>query len=146
MKGHEETRGRAGVSADLEMLEPKLREALSNFKSSVHAWSEAMANRPRTTQESVAGWNWWVATAWVLGCVLVVGSVSGGMYEHHRRQELARIAVFKEAEHQRQLAAKRAREEEDLMAKIDSDVSREVPSAMEPLASLMNENEEVQTR
>jgi hypothetical protein len=34
-----------------------------------------------------------------------------------------------------------AREEEDLLAKVDSDVSREVPVAMEPLARLMDEGE-----
>jgi hypothetical protein len=32
-------------------------------------------------------------------------------------------------------------EEEDLLAKVDSDVSREVPSAMEPLAQMMAEDE-----
>jgi len=42
------------------------------------------------------------------------------------------------AEQQRLAAQERARqEEEDLLAKVDSDVSREVPSAMEPLAQLM---------
>jgi hypothetical protein len=49
-----------------------------------------------------------------------------------------RIAVARAAEQQRQAAQERARqEEEDLLAKVDSDVSREVPSAMEPLAQLM---------
>jgi hypothetical protein len=146
MNENGEIRTPAESAADLEMLDPKVREALSNFKASVHAWSEAMSSRPRTIHESVARWNWRLATAWALGCVLVFGSISGGVYDHHRRQELARIAAAKEAEQQRQLAAERTREEEDLMAKIDSDVSREVPSAMEPLASLMNEDEEAQTR
>ena len=31
--------------------------------------------------------------------------------------------------------------DEDLLASVDNDVSREVPAAMEPLAQLMNENE-----
>jgi hypothetical protein len=40
------------------------------------------------------------------------------------------------------MAAQRAQaEEEDLLAQVDSDVSREVPSAMEPLAQLMAEDE-----
>ena len=51
------------------------------------------------------------------------------------------MAAVREAEHQRQVAEQRAREEEDLLAKVDSDVSREVPSAMEPLAQLMAEDE-----
>ena len=46
------------------------------------------------------------------------------------------------AEQQRLVAAEQAREEEeDLLSKVDSDVSREVPSAMEPLAQLMAEDE-----
>jgi hypothetical protein len=45
-------------------------------------------------------------------------------------------------EQERLAALERARqEEEDLLAKVDSDVSREVPSAMEPLAQLMAEDE-----
>ena len=46
-----------------------------------------------------------------------------------------------QAEQQRLMAEQRAREEEDLLAKVDSDVSREVPSAMEPLAQLMAEDD-----
>jgi hypothetical protein len=33
------------------------------------------------------------------------------------------------------------KENEDLLAKVDSDVSRAVPSAMEPLAQLMADDE-----
>jgi hypothetical protein len=49
------------------------------------------------------------------------------------------------AEQQRAAAAHSATanantEDEDLLATVDSDVSREVPAAMEPLAQLMNEN------
>jgi hypothetical protein len=43
------------------------------------------------------------------------------------------------AEQQKMVAEARAQqEEEDLLAQVDSDVSREVPSAMEPLAQLMS--------
>jgi hypothetical protein len=83
-----------------------------------------------------------LAAGWALGCVLVAGSVSGGIYEHHHRQQLARIAAARAAEQQRQVDLARAnQEEEDLLAKVDSDVSREVPSAMEPLAQLMADDE-----
>jgi hypothetical protein len=56
---------------------------------------------------------------------------------------VARIAAAAEAARQQKLAAEqRAHEEnEDLLAKVDSDVSREVPIAMEPLAQLMAEDE-----
>jgi hypothetical protein len=54
---------------------------------------------------------------------------------------MAKIAAQRDAERQRQMAEERAREAEDLLAKVDSDVSREVPNAMEPLAQLMAEDE-----
>jgi hypothetical protein len=65
----------------------------------------------------------------------------GGIHERDHRRELAKIAAQREAENQRQLVEERAREAEDLLAKVDSDVSREVPDAMEPLARLMAEDE-----
>ena len=124
-----------------ETLDPKSREAIGNFKASVHAWSDAMVSRPRIEPEVAARKTWRLASGWVLGCVVFVGTVSGGLYQNHHQQELARIAVVREAEHQRLIAAERAREEEDLLAKVDSDISREVPNALEPLASLMGEEE-----
>jgi hypothetical protein len=54
---------------------------------------------------------------------------------------MARVAAAQQAERQRAAAEQRAREEEDLMARVDSDISREVPIAMEPLAQLMAEDE-----
>ena len=120
----------------------ELERALKNFKSSVHAWSEAVYSQPhmpvrvhRTSWRKVAGW--------ALGCVLAAGSLTGGLYERHHRQELAKIAAAQEAARQQQLAAEeRARKEnDDLLAKVNSDVSREVPSAMEPLAQMMAEDE-----
>jgi hypothetical protein len=119
----------------------ELGEALSNFRLSVHAWSEAEFNRPRTAIEPVRRRVWRLAVGWALGCVLVAGSVSGGaVYRHHQNE--MKIAQARLAERQRLAAQAQARqEEEDLLAKVDSDVSREVPSAMEPLARLMAEDE-----
>ncbi len=73
--------------------------------------------------------------------VLVVGGISGGVYERQHQQEMARAAAARQAEQQRLAAEQRAREEEDLLAKVNSDVSREVPRAMEPLALLMGDDE-----
>jgi hypothetical protein len=137
MKRDDEHVERVDQTADWEMIDPQTREALGNFKASVHAWSENIVSRPRMAQDLVVRRTWRTAAGWALGCVVFVGSVSGGVYENHRKQEVARIAAVREAEHQRQLAADRAREEEDLLAKVDSDVSREVPRAMEPLAQMM---------
>ena len=130
------SRGASGVS------EPEtLEQALSNFRASVFAWSDAEYGRPRMAVRPVRQRSWRLAAGWALGCVLMAGGVSGGVYERHYRQEQARIAAVREAERQRLVAEQRVREEDELLAKVDSDVSREVPSAMEPLAQLMAEDE-----
>ena len=131
----------AGKPDDFEALEPAIKQALGDFKGSVHAWSESAMNRPRTTHKVVVRRTWRLATGGALASILIAGAVSGGFYEHHHRQELARVSAAQEAAHQREVAAERARAEEDLLAKVDSDVSREVPSALEPLASLMNDDD-----
>jgi hypothetical protein len=126
-----------------EAKDAVLEQALANFKQSVNAWSDAELNRPRVAARVVRHASWRLAAGWALGCALVVGGVSGGVHERHQHQEVARIAATaRAAEQQRLVAAEQAREEEeDLLAKVDSDVSREVPSAMEPLAQLMAEDE-----
>lgn len=115
----------------------ELDEALQDFRLSVHGWSEAVYSRPRTVAAPVRRRNWRLAAGWALGCVLVAGSLSGGGLYRHRQQQM-RVAAERMAEQQRLAAQEKARqEEEDLLARVDSDVSRPVPSAMEPLAQLM---------
>jgi sarcosine oxidase delta subunit len=120
-----------------------LELALKNFRSSVHAWSEAVYSQPHQSVKGVGYLSWRLAAGCALGCVLVAGTVTGGVYEHHRRQELAKMAAATEAARQQKLAAEERtrKENEDLLAKVESDVSREVPSAMEPLAQLMTDYE-----
>ncbi len=127
-------------SDEAETMEPEVREALGDFKSSLDAWSEAASSLPRTAKVQ-ARTNWGLVTKWALGCVVFAGTVSGGIYENQRQKEAARTEAARVAEHQREVAAQRVKDEEDLMAKVDSDVAQEVPSALEPLASLMDENE-----
>jgi hypothetical protein len=136
------------TSASLDKLaageanEPVLEEALANFRASVLSWSEAEFGRTRVSAKTVRQRSWRVATGWALGCVLMAGGVGSGIHEHQHKLELARIAAeARAAEQQRVIAEQRAREEEDLLANVDSDVSREVPSAMEPLARLMADDE-----
>ena len=126
----------------LEMLEPEVREALGNFKLSVDAWSEAMVSRPREAK-APARTNWSTVTKWALGCVVFAGTVSGGLYQNHQQLEAAKVEASRIAEQQRDMeAAKLAKlDEEDLMANVDNDVARQVPSALEPLATLMTEDE-----
>jgi hypothetical protein len=119
--------------------DPALDCALRDFRSSVHAWSEAAYNRPRIMREaSPRRAAWRKAAAWSLGSLLVAG---GGLLEYQHRQEMTRIAAAREAQHQLQLSSQRAREAEEDLARVDSDVARQVPDAMEPLAQLMAEDE-----
>ncbi|MGA3264043.1 MAG: hypothetical protein ABSC47_08360 [Terracidiphilus sp.] len=122
-------------------MTPELEQALANFRLSVHAWSAAELSRARPAVKAARHRSWRLAAAWALGCMLVAGSVSGGFYERHE-QELRMAEAARQAEQQRLVREQQARqEEEDLLAKVDSDVSREVPSAMEPLAQLTAEDE-----
>jgi hypothetical protein len=129
---------------EAETLEPEFREALTNFKASVDAWSEAMVSRPRAVK-GPARTNWSAVTKWALGCVVFAGTVSGGVYQNHRQEVAQKIEAARLAEQQQQremAAAEMAKQnEEDLMANVDSDVAREVPSALEPLATLMTEDD-----
>lgn len=130
-----------GLPEEGSETEARVEQALKDFRSSVLAWSEAEYNRPRSTANVVRLMSWRVAAGWALGCVLVAGSVTGGLYEHHHRQEMAKIAA--EAARQQKLKAEQLtlKENEDLLAKVDNDVARQVPRAMEPLAELMAEDD-----
>jgi hypothetical protein len=122
----------------------ELEQALKHFKSSVHAWSEAEYSRPRAWTREVRHRSWRLALGWAMGCALVVGSVSGGLLERQHKLELAKIAAQQQAaERQKQLLKQQAVKETDeaLLAGVDSDISRGVPSAMEPLAQMMTYGE-----
>jgi len=131
-----------GQAENLEKLEPELREALGDFKLSVDAWSEAMISRPREAKAPVRA-NWSAVTKWALGCAVFAGTVSSGVYQNHKQVEAAKVEAARIAEQQREMEAARVAKvnEEDLMANIDSDVARQVPSALQPLASLMTDDE-----
>jgi hypothetical protein len=122
----------------------ELDDALRDFRLSVHAWSEAAYGRTRTVAAAAPQRQLWrQTTGWALGCVLIAGGASAGVWGHHRQEMKA--AAANAAQHERLAAEQRmqlAREEdEDLLARVDSDVSREVPSALEPLAQLMAADE-----
>jgi len=140
MKENEKFRIESEQPEEWDSMDPALKQTLRDFKASVRAWSEAAMNRPRTAHTVVVRRTWRLAAGAALASVLFAGAVSGSLYEQHHRQELARIAAVKEAEHLREVAAERAKAEEELLADVDSDVSREIPSAMEPLASPMAED------
>jgi hypothetical protein len=122
-------------------LDPALKQALGDFKASVNAWSESAANRPHAIRAVVVRRTWRLAAGWGLASLLIAGAASGGLYEHHHQQELARVAAERQAEHQREVAAERAQATEKMLASVDSDVSQEVPDALEPLAALSTQYE-----
>ena len=136
-------------------------DALKHFKASVDAWSEAAYSQPRKAVIQPRH-TWRLAATWALGCLLAAASLAGTLYERHVRQESARIEATKAAikaaqqkaaverraavqpvtatvvtRRQRTSVKRSANENEDLLATVDSDVSRQVPAAMEPLAQMM---------
>jgi uncharacterized protein HemX len=129
--------------AEADVEDPVMHSALKDFRASVHAWSDAAYHRPRPvlapTPTTVAGRR---VAAWVLTLVLSVGFVGTAGYQHHRQSVIAQQKQHEqEMERQRVLAEQRARETEELMANVDSDVSRQVPAAMEPLALTADETQ-----
>lgn len=135
---------KGGATPELEidpvLADPVLKETLSDFRENVHAWSAAAYNRPRL-QVQPARSRWQPAVAWALGCVLAAGGLSGALYERHHRDVIARLALqAREAQQRQQVAQQQRAADEDLLATVDNDISRDVPAAMEPLASLMNED------
>jgi hypothetical protein len=152
---------------DLTGESPEVEQALKHFKASVDAFSEAAYHRPRTAAKPAVRHSWRLTASWALGCLLAVGSLAGAAHEIYHRQQLAKLAAQKAAQQaaQQRTAAGHAiaapastqvvkpapsvakpadeigTQDEDLLATVDSDVSRGVPSAMEPLAQLMDDNE-----
>ncbi|HEY3704129.1 MAG TPA: hypothetical protein VGL22_03655 [Terracidiphilus sp.] len=133
---------RKNSPVDTDLNDPMLQQAMRDFRGSVHAWSEAAFNRPRPVLASAPHRTAWRrSAAWVLSLTLSFAMVGTAAYEHHHRAVVAREQQHQqEMERQRILAQQREKETEELMANIDSDISRQVPSAMEPLASLMTDD------
>ncbi|MGH9600503.1 MAG: hypothetical protein ACRD27_11610 [Terracidiphilus sp.] len=128
-------------AGDSTEQDPLVEQALRNFKASVLAWSEASYSRPRAVETANRARSWRRAASWAMACVLFAGGVSGGVFEHVRQQRAAeQIAAQAQRARQEQLAAAERRAQarnQKLMATVDTDISQEVPSAMEPLADLM---------
>jgi hypothetical protein len=155
----------AGESPETDF---ELEQALKHFKASMDAWSNASLSRPRTMTKVAVRHNWRPAAIWALGCLLAVGSLAGAAYEMVHRQQMAKQAAQSDAQ-KRTAAAQEAAlpapapiekkasaatvrklsagaqdsaggQDENLLASVDKDVSRQVPAAMEPLAQLMDSN------
>lgn len=140
-------RDQSNRDQSIEAAEADLQQVLRNFRSSVHAWSEAELSRPRMVPATHRH-SWRFAAAWALGCVVAVGSLTAGLYQHHRSQFVASNTQQQPVQQDQQqfqtrlsaVSEQAGQRDENLMAVVDSDVSRPVPSAMEPLAQLMDDN------
>ena len=142
MKWTEWMSKKAAQTVEWDELDPSLKQALGDFKSSMHAWSDAAMSRSHAVQKTMMQRSWRLATVWAMAVVLLMGGVSSGVIAHHRAEVQKQIVLERQKEEQqRQLAAERAKQEEHLLADVDNDLSRQVPQAMEPLAQLMNEYE-----
>jgi hypothetical protein len=132
--------------AHLEMEDGELDAALKNFRASVHAWAEAEFARPRMVAARTPKRVWRAAVSWALGCVLMVGAASGVVYEHGRQVAQARAeAAARQAELARVTAEKKAAASEDadaLLTKVNNDLARDVPVALDPLAGVSDSADE----
>lgn len=135
-----ENKANAGSDAVTDAM---LESALNNFRESVHAWSDAAYSRQRGEVRAAVSRSWRLATAWALGCVLAAGGVSGAVYERHHHQVLEAQAREAQQARAREAAAQQRAQiaDAELLATVDSDISRTVPAAMEPLAQLMDGEE-----
>ncbi|UWZ82054.1 hypothetical protein [Occallatibacter riparius] len=132
---------------DTDIDDPVLRSALGDFRASLHAWSDAAYNRPRPALSSAPqAIAWRRAIGWVLSLILSFGILGTAAYERHHSQIIAQERQHQQdLERQRLADEQRARESaaatdtEDLMAAVDSAVSRQVPAAMAPLALTADE-------
>ena len=143
MNEETELRGRLEGVGENHEQDPLLDAALRNFRQSVHEWSDAAYRQPRAIpgRASRKAAPPWAMVSWALGLVLAAGVATTGIHERSRHLEEARLAAARQAEQQREAAAQRAKDSEDLLAKVDSDVSQEVPSALEPLAQMMTDDD-----
>jgi len=145
-------RGMREANRAEDELTPELDLALRDFRLSVHAWSEAVMNRPRQALAAAPPRQVWRSAAgWALSYLLIACAVTAGVFEHRRQPvhraevrlpEQPRLATETGAKPESKPPTKRyiqqaRQEDEELLAKVDRDISRAVPSAMEPLGQLM---------
>ena len=138
MNSGDERRRNMTRRRDVEIeLDPAMEQTLRDFRASVQAWSAAELVRPRTLRPARRGL-WRLAAGWALCLLVAVGALSGGAL--WRRQVAVRQAEAAAAQKLRVEAEQRAQYDE-LLAAVDSDLSRQAPRAMEPLAKLMGEED-----
>ena len=158
------------LEAELRAEEAGLEAVLGDLKRSVDKWSEAAYQRPRPIVVHSGSWSWRLTGGGVACGMLLAGILTASLNQPHHdtaafvtapvtqperpvvevqenepqaaTPELKKIpSALTEVREVRRMVAAKPVEEEDLLAKVDSEVARQVPSAMEPLARLMAEDE-----
>jgi hypothetical protein len=158
--GEREEGARFGETAG----DPELEAVLKDLRASVHAWSAATyESRSERGSRAVILTQvphralWHRSLVWASSIILTVGVVTANVYQYRQKEQVRQAAIERELEHERQVkqqgaqragvvpvgeaALQRGREVDELLARVDRDVARETPSAMEPLASLMDDDE-----
>jgi hypothetical protein len=141
----------------IRTLEAELGPALSHFRQSVNVWSESVwsegagQHRPVPTARTLG---WRLAAGWAVVVLLAVVSLGGVAVRRGHRQvpavhpSMISAAAPVAAVQVGQSPAAELKpdrtvsgvEDEDLLAKVGSDVARQTPRALEPLAQLMDED------
>jgi hypothetical protein len=116
-----------------EQVDGELEAALSNFRRSVHAWSDAEYHRVRPVAAPTRVSFWRPAAGWALASVVLLGVATGGIEQHLRQVEIARQAAHQAELEREAKAAKAAEDVDSLLANVDRDVSRQLPAAMDAL-------------
>lgn len=145
--------------------DPELEAVLKELRANVHAWSAATyesryertdRTRARVLSQVPHRTLWHRSLVWALSIILTAGIVTAGVYQYRQKEQTRQAAIERELEHQRQAkqqvsqqagvtpgqaAPQSGRDVDELLARVDRDVARETPSAMEPLARLMDDDE-----
>lgn len=143
---------------DLAVIESELDETLEDFRASVYAWSEAARGRPYVEMAKVPGLRWRLAWGCAVGVLMAVVGVGTLVRVPHRVSPQAAeppeilservseqlpVLVASKSEpvvvNRRAAIGRSAMRADDSLASVDSDVSRQVPQALEPLAQLMDD-------
>ena len=121
-----------------EQQDAVFEEAMSHFRQSIHAWSDAEFSKPRTVAALPSRVSLYrLAAGWAMTLVLAVGLAGGGVYKYHAHQQMLEAVAAQKIEQDRQVAQQKeqkVREAEAVLADVQLAVSREVPSALDSLA------------
>jgi len=140
---------------DKEPEEIPVEEALRNFRTSIHAWSDQeLHTRPFRVEVAKAArphlhWLMVPAMGWAMAGILAIGAIGVPVAVHHERQ-VAAEQLAAQQQQQRETQEKAAQQapktanndvdDEELLNHVDSDIAQAAPDAMEPLASLMQDS------